>query len=546
MEPTTPRRARAAIACAAATTLIAGVLVAGAHPALAAPAAISIDDPAAAGALHAGVVTLRGSVSAGSPSETTSVLYVLDASNSTQSSPGTDCTGDGAATAEDDLNGDGTVGDILDCEIAAVRSLNAGLAGPTAGILQVGLVAFADEAAAADLSPDGTATFLPPGFSGGDAQPRVVTAARSVTRRNIALYDPKSLGGSGSGSAFNNAVTTSLSTLAAQPAGPKWVMFLTDGQAPVADSTIDALRASGVRLRGFGIGPSASCGPFSALTALSAATGESCLLVSNPAGAGAGVTGSQPDSISGVTVTVGGTAVAADVDPIGGWRAAFSMGAGSYTAKASAALSSGQTVTAQRSFSVLDSASGPAPGVVTAGPGSLLATQVLVHRPRPMRGALPSRVTGLVGLPGAKIRVTSRLNGARVLLQGRAAAGSRWATVDRGTAKAGKFVLKWHPKPAVKHLRVRLLSHGGLAGSAAAVPVAKIRACAVTRTAQHWSATCKTTARSGVRARLLDDGTVVDRAKVRRGTVTVRATGRPAGHLLVLSPATGPRLRLRF
>ena len=44
--------------------------------------------------------------------------------------------------------------------------------------------------------------------------------------------------------------------------------------------------------------------------------------------------------------------VAADINPVGGWRAKFTLGKGRYTAKATATLTSGHHVSTARSFSV--------------------------------------------------------------------------------------------------------------------------------------------------------------------------------------------------
>ena len=196
-------------------------------------------------------VTLAGTVGPGAGA-TTSILYVVDTTRSTSTPTGSDCSGDHQLTADDDLNGDGSVGDVLDCEIAGVIALNSTLAAKPR--VQAGLVAFANNAAAADLDPNGSATFLPPGYTGGDSRPRVETVARSVVGMAIGLYDPADLGDSGDGTAFNNAVRTALDTLAQAPDGPKWIMFLSDGQSPIDDALLDELTASGVHLRSFGGG----------------------------------------------------------------------------------------------------------------------------------------------------------------------------------------------------------------------------------------------------------------------------------------------------
>ena len=479
----------------------------------AAEAVVTINAP---NAPAAGTVTLTGRV--GGAGDITTVLYVVDTTDTTSSPTNADCSGNGATGAEDDLNGDGNVGDVLDCEIAGVVALDRSLAGKPG--VQVGLVGFANDAAAADLDPGaGAATFVAPGA------PAVEAVARSLVRNRIGLYEPKDLGGSGDRTAFNDAVATSLSTLGTAPAGPKYIMFLSDGLVPVSDATLEQLRQSGVRLRSFGIGSRASCGPFGSLYKMASATAEKCELVTNPAALAAELTGSQPDAVNGVTVTIGGVSVAANLDAVGGWRADFTLGAGTYTATAKAVLASGNTVSAQRTFTVAPSAGGPPPGTVTPGPGALKATVVKVFTPKPTRAVLPSRVTGRVG----GLKVTKKLAGSRVLLQARPTAGAPWTTVDRDKVdKSGKFALTWKPKSRLRLLRVALQPYKGYAGSAAAVPAAKISACKVAKRGGGYSVTCQTTAKAGSKVSLLKNGNVIDRARVRSGAFRLNGTG-PVG-----------------
>jgi hypothetical protein len=480
----------------------------------------------------AGTVTLTGTVGVG-PGEVTTVLYAYDATESTAAPTGSDCSGNGTVGPEDDLNADYSVGDVLDCEISGVVALNSSLAGSTG--LQAGVVAFANQAATADLDPDPlvTTAFVPPAYTGGDARPRIETVARSVTRGQIGLYEPKPLGGSGAGTAFNSAVQVALATLSAAPAGPKWIMFLSDGQSPIDDALLDQLTQSGVRLRSFGVGPGATCADTGSLYKMAAATGESCTLASRPASLAAGLTGSQPDSINGVTVSIKDVSVAATVDALGGWRATFTLGAGTYTGTAKAVLASGTTLTAHRTFTVAPAVGGPPPGSVAPGPGALKATVVKVDRPAASRAVLPSRVTGRAGVPQSGLTVTKKLAGARVLLEARAAVGDPWTTVDRDRVdRHGRFALSWRPKVRMGLLRVSLLPRKRYAGSAAAVPAAPISACKVTKRSGGWSVSCLTTAKAGSQVRLARDGQVVDRARVRNGGFHVLGSGSVSAHVI--------------
>jgi hypothetical protein len=483
-----------------------------------AAASLTINDP---GSLTAGTVQLTGKVGPGAQG-VTSVLYVLDASGSTRAAEHSDCSGNGVAGPDDDYNNDKHEGDVLDCEIAGVLALNSSL--PTTGT-QVGLVALAAVARAADLDPAGSASFVPPTYTGGDPVPRIEAVARSVTRQHIGRFDPQDLGDEGTN--FNEAVQVALATLATAPAGPKWIMFLADGQAHVDAAVLDQLRASGVGLRSYGIGQSATCEPSGSLAKLAAATGETCEVVANPTSLAAQLTSAQPDAVNGVTVTIGGVSVAADLDALGGWRAGFTLGAGQYTATARARLTSGATVTTQRTFTVAPAAGGPAAGSVTPGPGSLPATAVQVSKPAPTRKALPATVTGRVGRLTSRFETTDSLAGASVVLQARTADGAPWKTVGKDRAdRRGRFELAWRVKGSMTMLRVVLDPYGGYAGSAATVPDAPISACSVKKRGGGWTLRCSTTAKAGSRARLMKGRAAVSSTRVKDGTFALRGTGR--------------------
>lgn len=492
------------------------------------PGSLTFDEPSSP---VAGPVSLTGTVGAG-PGEVTSVLYVLDATGSTAGPTGADCSGDGGVGPADDLNNDGSVGDVLDCEIAGVTAFNDSLA--TTNGHRVGLVAFANAAAAADVVPGPAAgSWVEPGFTGGDPQPRIRTVASSVVRNEIGLYTSKGLGGSGAGTAFNSAIQTSLATLSAAPAGPKWIIFLSDGQSPVDDSLLTQLAGSGIRLRSFGIGQDASCAKHGSLYKMASATGESCVVVGSPATLSAGLTGSEPDSVNGVTVSINGISVAADIDPLGGWRAAFFLGSGRYTAVARAVLASGSTMTKRRTFTVASSPGGPPPGSIAPGQGALFATAIEVTRPPATRTVTPPRVTGRVGGPGKHVQTIRRLKGAKVLLQARKTAGDPWTTVDRDKVdRRGAFRLAWKPQARLPLLRVALLPYKDYAGSAAAVPAPPISSCTVRRRGGGWTVKCLTTARNGSVARLLDGSRVLDRGRVTKGTLRLHGTGAVAKRIV--------------
>lgn len=526
-------RFRGALILFAAAGLVVPALAAAPAGAVTAGPSISINDPAGSGPLSAGSVQLTGSVA--KSSDTTTVLYVLDATGSTRHFAGSDCNGDGVSTTADDANADGAIGDVLDCEIGAVKTLNAGLvsAAKAGSKVLVGLEAFAERAEVADLSATGTQSFAPPGDTGGEAQPRIMTVAGSVQRGAILQYVVKDLGGSGT--TFDPVISAALGALTAAPAGPKWVILLSDGQTSVAASTLSALRASGVHLGSFAVGSDATCESWGALAKLAAATGESCVTAANPEDLAGRLSGSQPDGVAGVTVSVGSTAVAAELDPVGGWRAKFTLGKGSYTASATATLTSGRKISTSRTFSVGAAPGGPPPGSVGLGTGAKRATEISAARPKPSLTRLPPHVWGSVGrVVGRSMDRTKRLNGAVVLLQGRTSAGASWITLDRAKVKAGAYSLRWRPHGGMRFLRVHLKAYRNYAPSSDAVPVARISACAVRHHTRSWSMTCHTTAKARSEVRVYSGSHVVDRARVSKGLFTVSAHGRVHGHLIVV------------
>ena len=86
-------------------------------------------------------VEVTGVVTIGVLGTGVSVVYVVDTSGSTDNDGG-DCNGDGIEDAGDDFNGDGSPGEIIDCEIAGVQELEQQLDAINANI-ETGLVSFA-------------------------------------------------------------------------------------------------------------------------------------------------------------------------------------------------------------------------------------------------------------------------------------------------------------------------------------------------------------------------------------------------------------------
>jgi hypothetical protein len=503
----------------------------------AAGSSITIADP---GKLSAGQVTLRGTVTPGSPSDTPTVLYILDASGST-SNPGGSCGGD--------LNGDGDADTILDCEIAGVTTLDGSLASQP-GVVLTGLAAFAGgtnpavaDAATASLqtTAEGERTFAPAGYTGGSSTSRLDIAARGVIRSHITQLIDKDLDGRGTN--YDEAVSVALSALSAAPAGPKYIMFLSDGQGSASDATVNALTASGVHLRAFDISGSGACSTGGSLLRLAAATNEQCVNVHDPSTLSAQLAGSQPEGVNGVTVTINGVSVAADLDAIGGWAASFQIGQGTYTVTARASLLSGATVSATRTITVADAPGGPPPGGVT--PVSLKASKVHALRSAPTFGVLPAKVTGKAN-PYAKSTSAKVLNGATVKLEARTRVGATWVKVGSATVHKGAFALSWKPNNKMRFLRVELKEYHGYASSVAAVPKAPINACHTHRSGGARVLTCHTVAKHGSQARLLRGSKVLDTAKVKHGKVTVKSRTALSGDVLSVDVSKRKHYRLHL
>jgi hypothetical protein len=536
---TPPRRLGALVPLGAATLLGVAALT-GVPAAVAATPTVTIQDP---GTPTAGPVTLRGTASGGT--STTTVLFAVDVSQSTAHPSELDCDGNGNFGPKDNFNGDDTTGDVLDCEISAVQALNAGLAA-SAGSSLVSLEHFATSAAADDLDPQPGAPvwFDSPANNGTGTEPRLVTAARTLQRAT-----------GPSGTTLDEAVALALRTLGGAPAGPKWIMFLSDGQvsdAPTA-ATVSALKASGVHLRSFAIDDAQDIGCQDGLGDIARATGESCLSVHDPAQLASAVSTTQPDGVTAVRVTIGGQTLAATLDVAGGWSLPLLLGAGTYPTHVVATLSSGKTVSADRTFSVAAPAPGtpnpPAPGTVTAlSPTAVIsASEVSAKQPKPLKQRLPRTVTGRVGRPSAAgPAADGALEGATVLLQGRGKAGTDWVSVGSTKVAQGGYAVSWKPKAEVKQLRVLLLPYKNFSEASAAVLPAGISDCHRSGRSSAWTFTCRTTAANGKHAMLTKNGKVVDRSVVRRHHVSVSGSGRLAQYTLVVKSGPGERFKLKL
>ncbi|HWI50777.1 MAG TPA: PKD domain-containing protein, partial [Symbiobacteriaceae bacterium] len=272
---------------------------------------ISITAPADGSRVNvpAGAVTATGIVSIGPLSDSGNVMYVVDVSGSTQSPAGRDCNGDGVVNGLDNINGDGSTGDTLDCEVAGVIALNASLAGSPGA--EAGLILLGSSSAIADVSPAaGQQDFISPLSvdANGNGQADIADVAKSLRWTGQALqFTAKSVG---SGTNFDAALS-SLATAFASRAGENNIaFFLSDGQASLntaPGSPLSQVVAAGITVNTYSVGgASTGCGSTANLRRIADATGGVCTQVSDPSQLSSVLI--TPATISQVAVSLNGGA----------------------------------------------------------------------------------------------------------------------------------------------------------------------------------------------------------------------------------------------
>jgi len=241
-----------------------------------------------------------------------------------------DCNGDSfAGTVDDDLNGDGKLGDILDCEIAGVLSLNDSFVGLMG--VDVGLVAFGELGATADVQAiTGQQDFTYPEV--GDIE----VVAASLDNACSSYYGTCSSGSgyygvgeytyyySGPSTYFYEAIDEFNNAFAAEPAHETNVVyFLTDGKGTLKNDRtyLDAAVAAGTTIHTFTVGANAQrCGEYGTTWEMSDATGGSCTDVTDPTELSSALVGVTPAGIDSVELRVnGGAWIGGVIDGIGNW-----------------------------------------------------------------------------------------------------------------------------------------------------------------------------------------------------------------------------------
>ncbi len=234
-----------------------------------------------------GTLTVDGLVQVGPLTESGNVLYVVDVSGSTVAVRNMDCNGDGTVNGLDDLNTDGYVGSVLDCEIAGVVALNESLAGSPGA--EAGLVAFGSVAANADVSPTGgDQPFLSPlGIDlSGNAISDMEDVARSLRPGAVTAFTAKPVS---TGTHYDNALNQVLSSFAGKAGETNVAFFLSDGEPTPGSFTtgngspLSGIVNAGVVVNTYSVGTSAGgCSPGTPLSMIASATGGSCTEVIDP------------------------------------------------------------------------------------------------------------------------------------------------------------------------------------------------------------------------------------------------------------------------
>jgi hypothetical protein len=270
---------------------------------------VSIDSPSD-GAVMAGPtadvpVTGTAAVGQGVPFADTALVYVIDASASTDFASNPGCGGD--------QNGDAHLDRVLDCEILAARTLNQdAVAKGTVG--EVGVVAFADLGASGDVGPAaGDQIITGPATdsnsaNGADVEEVLTSAFSGAGGGRLERFTLKSVSSSTN---FEAGVQRACDVAAASTKLNKIVLFMSDGVASTGGNAIDDLPcASPATFHTFAVGSSSSCdldnSGLGSLRGIAEATGGTCTQVTEVTQLPSLVPSVIGSSITQLTMTVDG------------------------------------------------------------------------------------------------------------------------------------------------------------------------------------------------------------------------------------------------
>lgn len=390
------------------------------------PLNVRIDAPAAGSSVTPGDLDVTGVAAIGALAGAgkTNVVYVVDNSGSTTASAG-DCNGDGTANAGDDINGDGSPGTILDCELSGITALNASLYGP----IGAGMVAFGSMADLADMSPaagqqdfTGVADDL-----NKNGRRDVAEVAASVNSAGFGQFTKTTT--SGGLTDFNLAIGRVNGALASRAGARNTVFFLSDGQSTVntePGSPLAQAAAAGTRINTYSVGTAASgCASGSSLRTIADTTGGTCNEAADPTKLTATIGGAASTGLKDVVLRVNsGAPLPAVLSGLGTWGVkvpAAQLRNGTNTLAATVTAADGTTASADISVTV-GAAGAFTPSSVLNLPSSRRCTskRLFPIRIRQVKGVRYDFATVYVN--GRRVRVYVRTT-------------KRWVRVSKITAK---------------------------------------------------------------------------------------------------------------
>ena len=211
------------------------------------------------------------------PALDTAVVYVLDLSGSTMANANGNCFGD--------LNADGRSNTILDCQIAAIMTLNDELSSKDF-IKEVSLVVFGATASSADVDPNsGSQTSTTPTADlNNNGVADLIEVVRSAIVNRVQKFTFKDVGNTTN---YGAALSAAAGVLNSSVMPNKRVVFLSDGVPTTGPTVVQSLPQlpAGTIIDSFAVGSNANCGSPAASNTLAAAaslTGGTCYNVPDP------------------------------------------------------------------------------------------------------------------------------------------------------------------------------------------------------------------------------------------------------------------------
>lgn len=242
-------------------------------------------------------VTISGTASVGQGLPNATMVYVLDVSGSTSSGGGTGCS------------------PILQCEQNFLNNLNTAVVS-TGSVANVGIVVFADSAAAADMSGDASDQLLVAPGADSNVSTVVNSAFATTVSGGTGGVTQFTLRQVGEFTNFGAALQSALTVLGASTDDVKRVVFMSDGLSNVGDinvfnAAVAQLDALGVQVDSIAVGAGSSCaGGDTGTLAAMAVGGGSCTEVADPGTLPNIIPGLVEPWLDGLTLEVDGAPVA--------------------------------------------------------------------------------------------------------------------------------------------------------------------------------------------------------------------------------------------